>query len=105
MRKFFRSYDGRRVRLSDTQRLHILYFHPEALASNSRIRETVNEPEIIGRGATHDTRVHYRFFEGTPVTAKYLAVVIKQLDGEGFIVTAYFTPKVKRSRIVWRRTS
>ncbi len=47
----------------------------------------------------------YRFFADTPVTAKYLAVVVKLLDDDGFIVTAYFTDKVKRGRILWRRTS
>ncbi len=99
------AYDGRRIRLPNTQRLHIAYFHPEVLVDESKIELTVSEPEIAARGATEDTRVCYRFFTDTPVTAKYLAVVMKLLDGEGFIVTAYFTDKVKGGNIVWRRAN
>ncbi|MBI4257326.1 MAG: hypothetical protein HY619_00065 [Thaumarchaeota archaeon] len=52
-----------------------------------------------------DTRIYYGFFTETPVTAKYMAVVVKPLDGEGFILTAYLTDRVKRGNIVWRRAS
>ncbi len=64
---------------------------------------TVGEPEVVAVGATRVTRVFYRFFSETPVTAKYLAVVIKLLNQEGFMVTAYFTERMKRARVIWRR--
>lgn len=98
-------HNGRRIRLPNTQRIHIAYFHPEVLVDETNITLTVSEPEIVARGATEDTRVCYRFFTDTPVTAKYLAVVIKLLNSEGFILTAYFTEKVRRAKVVWRRTS
>jgi hypothetical protein len=30
--------------------------------------------------------------------------VIKLLNGEGFIVTSYFTDKVRRTKVIWKRT-
>lgn len=105
MVKHLIAHDGRTIRFPNTQKFHIAYFHPEVLADESKIELTVSEPELVARGATEDTRVCYRFFTDTTVTAKYLAVIMKLLDGEGFIVTAYFTDKVKRGKIVWRRAS
>jgi len=68
------AYDRRRIRFLNTQRLHIAYFHPEVLEDESKIELTVSEPELVARGATEDTKVCYRFFTDTPVTAKYLVV-------------------------------
>lgn len=99
------AYDGRRIRFPDAQRSHIAYFHPEVLEDEAKIGLTVREPELVARGATADTRVCYRFFIDTPVSAKHLAVVLRLLDGEGFIVTAYFTDRVTRAKVVWRGTS
>ena len=99
------AYDGRKIRSPNTQRLHIAYLHPEVLKDESRVELTVSKPNLVARGATEDTRVCYRFFTDTPVTAKYLAIVMKLLNGEGLNVTAYFTDKVKRDRVVWRKTS
>ena len=98
-------HDGRKIRFPDTQMLHIAYFHPEVLIDQSKIELAVREPGLVAGGATEDTRICYRFFANTPVTEKYLAVVIRILDGEGFIVTAYFTDKMKRDKVIWRRTS
>ncbi len=81
------------------------YFHPEVLVDEAKLAITLRDPELVAAGATENTRVSYRFFADTPVTAKYLAVVVKLLDDEGFIVTAYFTAEVKRGRILWRRPS
>lgn len=105
MERRLTAYDKRKIKFSNIQRLHIAYFHPEVLVDETKLELAVSKPELVARGATEDTRVFYRFFTQTPVTAKYLAVVVKLLDGEGFIVTAYFTDKVKRDRVVWRRTN
>jgi hypothetical protein len=98
------AYDGRKIRLTESQRLHITFFHPEAMVDESKIELAVSEPQMVAAGATDDARILYRFFPKTVVTSKYLAVVVKQSNGEGFIVTAYFTEKVKR-KVIWRKTN
>lgn len=105
MVKHLIGHDERKIRFPNTQMRHIAYFHPEVLIDESKIELAASEPELVARGATEDTRIYYRFFANTPVTEKYLAVVIKILDGEGFIVTAYFTDKMKRGKVIWRKTS
>ncbi|RLF12951.1 MAG: hypothetical protein DRJ69_00185 [Thermoprotei archaeon] len=99
------SYDGRRVRLTRTQWLHIAVFHPEVAGEEDKIKRAVKDPDVVLAGATEDTRVYYRFYRDTPVSPKYLAVVVKILDEEGFIITSYFTERVRRGRIIWRGTS
>ncbi len=45
----------------------------------------------------------YRFHESTPVGAKYLAVILKELNEEGFIVTCYFTDSIRRKKVIWKK--
>ena len=56
-------------------------------------------------GGSADTRILYRFYETTAVSSKYLAVVVKELNQEGFILTSYLTDRIHRRRVVWRRVS
>jgi len=99
-----RAYDGRRVRLTEVQWLHMVFFHPEVEVEQARIRQVLENPEVVIEGATRDTRIYYKFYRSTPVASKYLAVVIKVLDKEGFIITGYFTEKVRRGKVLWKRT-
>jgi hypothetical protein len=39
----------------------------------------------------------------TPVTEKYLCVVVKVLAGDLFIITAYFTDTIKKGIILWKK--
>jgi len=64
----------------------------------------LENPEIVVEGATNNTKICYRFFNRTPVTSKYLAVVVKVLNQEGFIITAYFTERVRRGKVLWKKT-
>jgi len=98
------AYDGRKVRLTEIQRLHMLFFHPEIEGEQAKIREVLKNPQVVIEGATKDTRICYRFYESTPVASKYLAIVVKVLDEEGFIITGYFTERVRRGKILWRKT-
>jgi len=98
------AYDGRRVRLTESQKRHISFFHPEALVREERLKETLAKPDLVVRGGQSTTRVLYRHYEATPVTSKHLAVVVRALNGEGFIVTSYFTDKVRRTGVVWKKT-
>jgi len=85
--------------------MHILFFHPEITGVMNRIRETLKSPDIAAEGATKDTKIYYKFYQSTPVaSSKYLVVVIRVLNEEGFIITSYFTERVRRGKILWRKT-
>lgn len=42
-------------------------------------------------------------YNTTPVTEKYLCVIIKASVSDLFIITAYFTDTIKRGMILWKR--
>ncbi|MGC8896310.1 MAG: hypothetical protein ACP5LB_06075 [Candidatus Bathyarchaeia archaeon] len=69
----------------------------------SKMGKVVNPDEV--RTSVHDASalLFYKLYKKTPVTEKYLTVVIKPLNREGFIVTAFFTDRVKKSDLVWRK--
>jgi len=97
------SYDGKRVRFTRVQWLHIVFFHPEVESEQDKIKQTLKEPEIVVEGATSDTKVCYKMFGVTPVSRKYLAVVVKVLNAEGFIMTSYFTGRIRRGKVLWKK--
>jgi hypothetical protein len=46
-------------------------------------------------------RLYYRFYVGTRVGDKHLCVVVKVLQEDAFVVTAYLTDKVKKGKVLW----
>jgi hypothetical protein len=83
--------------------MHIIFFHPEVTEVKSRIKETLTNPDVVAEGATRDIRICYKLYRSTPVTSsKYLAVVIRVFE-EGFIITSYFTERVRKGKILWRK--
>ena len=102
--KWFRDIHNRQIRLTDERLEHIEVDHPEMSGQIDRIQETLLNPDIIVRSRTDpDVELFYRHYKRTPVTEKYLCVVVKVLTDDIFIITAYFTDKVKRGEILWKR--
>jgi hypothetical protein len=62
----------------------------------------LSNPDIIVRSRTDsEVELFYRRYIITPVTEKYLCVVVKTLVGDIFIITAYFTDTIKRGEVLW----
>ncbi|MDI6731145.1 MAG: hypothetical protein QME05_01000 [Candidatus Margulisbacteria bacterium] len=93
----------RNIRLSKERFDHVLE-HPEMVDAEQRIKESILVPDII-KQSKHDAKVwlYYKLFPKTPVTTKYLSVIIKVLNGQGFTITAYYTNKVKEGKTIWQR--
>ena len=45
----------------------------------------------------------YKLYAKTPVTQKFMLVAVQILNGEGFIVTAFFTDKIKKGDLIWKK--
>ena len=70
----------------------------------NKIQEVLLDPHIIVRSKTDpDVELFYRHYDITPVTEKYLCVVVKILVKDVFIITAYFTDTIKRGEVLWER--
>jgi len=74
------------------------------LAQIGKIQDTLLYPDIIVRSRTDPgVDLFYRYYRITPVTEKYLCVVVKILVGDTFIITAYFTDTIKSGDILWEK--
>jgi len=102
--KWFKDVHNRHIRLTEERREHIETDHPEMFGQINRIQETLLNPDIIARSRTDpEVELFYRHYDATPVTEKYLCVVVKVLVDDIFIITAYFTDKIKKGEILWER--
>lgn len=98
-------YQGRRIRLTDERLAHILQ-HPEMKDAEPRIGQTLAKPECVMESLSDPrARLYYRFYVGTRIGNKHLCVVVKMLEADAFVVTAYLTDKVKKGRQLWPRES
>ncbi len=102
--KILRNFQGRQVRLTEERLAHILQ-HPELSTMEAAIEATLKNPEQVRRSRTDATvLLSYRYYTGTQVGNKWLCVVVKYLDNDAFLLTAYFTDKIKQGEQVWHQS-
>ena len=64
--------------------------------------EVLLGPERIVESRTdRKVELYYKLYERTPVTTKFLCVVVKNSDDDGFIITAYYTDTIKKGNSTW----
>ena len=73
--------------------------HPEIKGKEDDVRKSIKAPLEI-RKSKVDDKV---FLIYNIDTEHYLCVVVKKADEGGFIITCYFTGKVKEGELIWRR--
>ncbi len=86
MDKTTTSKNGMLIRLTQERWKHICLMHPNLVNKQKKVLETINNPEIIFKGkagallavAGASKRVYY-------------VVVYKEVDNDGFIITAFET--------------
>ena len=102
--KWFKDFRNRWIRLTYERQEHIETDHPEMSGQSDKIQDTLLNPDRIIRSRTDpDVELFYRHYDITPVTEKYLCVVVKVLIDDLFIITAYFTDTIKQGEILWKK--
>jgi len=102
--KWFKDINNRRIRLTHERQEHIETDHPEMSGQIGKVQETLLNPDIIVRSRTDPgVELFYRHYNVTPVTEKYLCVVVKVLTEDPFIITAYFTDTIKKGEVLWEK--
>ena len=98
-------YFGRNVRLTEERLQHLLDRHPEIEAATiSVIIETLENPEeIVASNSDETVELFYRYYLRTSVGDKWMCVVVKNLDANPFVITAYFTDKIKKGALLWKK--
>ena len=88
----------------------ILKDHPEFGRREEyvdEVKRAVEDPDYIVSGWFGEF-LALRFCEGAPKRPKYLCVVYRELDGEGFVITTFFISKpykLLRRGVLWKRQS
>lgn len=101
----FYDYQQSVIRLTDERLLHIMD-HPEMEGLEPEIARTLAYPQRIIRSLSDDrTQLYYRLYPSTPVGEKFLCVIVKLLEDDAFILTAYLTDKIKEGEILWTAKS
>lgn len=102
--KGFQDYKGRIIRLSDERLDHLETEHPEMVSQLERISETLAYPERVVRSKT-DTSVElfYKHYPTTPVSENFLCIVVNTFRDENFVVTAYYTDRIKGGDLLWEK--
>lgn len=92
---------GHQVRLTDERLAHILE-HPEMKEMGAEIARVLRQPQFVRRSrADAMVRLFYEFYAQTIVGGKWLCVVVKYLENDAFVVTAYLTDKPKAGEDLW----
>jgi len=106
-----RSRFKRRIRLTKAIWFDkILKDHPELSIKEEYVnvvKRTVEDPDYIVSGWFGEY-LALRFCEVAPRHPKYLCVVYRELNKEGFVITAFFISKphkLLRRGVLWRRQS
>jgi hypothetical protein len=101
--KIFKDYSARKIRLTGNRLEHILT-RAEMEGQEDKISETLLIPDMIKK-SKHDpaSLLYYKLYAKTPVTRKYLMVAVKVENGEGFILTSFFTDKIKAGETIWKK--
>ena len=96
-----RDFEGRVIRLTDERLTHIRE-HPEMSDLKAAIAETVARPaRVVQSVSDPQAHLYYRWYVGTRVGDKFLCVVVKVVDDDAFVLTAYLTDTIKKGRQVW----
>jgi len=92
---------GNTVRMTDERLVHILE-HPEMEDMEEEIEHVLREPQLVRRSRSDaDVRLFYEFYTRTIVGGKWLCVVVKYMENDAFVVTAYLTDKPKAGDDLW----
>ena len=87
---------GRKIHLSKERWKHINQEHPELSDYLEEIKEKLKNPTKVKEfDYDNDVRYFYKYYKNRESAAKYLLVIVKYLNGNGFIITAYFVRNIK----------
>ena len=94
------SFLGKRIRITKTYwEFLISVKHPTMAGKEELVRDALRQPDEIRKSRKDRTVfLYYR-----SLRKNFIAVVCKHLNGDGYIITAYITDKIKIGEKLWGR--
>src|SRR3989344_5745168 len=85
---------GKKIRLTREQWSKIRKKHPE-VENEELIKETLEKPiKIMHHSYDESVYKFYKYYRNRPYPENFLMVLIKYLNGDGFVITAYYMDKI-----------
>lgn len=97
------SKNGVPIRLTEERWKHIVLLHPALVNKQKSVLKTVNKPEIILKGKAGELLAVTE-----PSKRRYLVVVYKEEERDGFIITAFETTDARwlfKKELIWSKPS
>ena len=85
---------GRKIRLTKKQWSHIRRNHPN-VENSDEILKTIQEPDKIIIDERESVKNLYKYFKHKQQKSKFLKVIVKYLNGDGFVLSAYYLRDIK----------
>lgn len=94
-------YRGRNVRLTDERLAHIQN-HPEMIGLEPLLAMALREPAVVIESPSDSSVLLYYYVLAEPrVGVRWMCVVVKYLEEDAFVLTAYLTDRPKKGRQLW----
>lgn len=86
---------GKVIYITNERWGHISRKHPSIANKIKEVEDIVKNPEIM-RFSEYDKNVkfYFRTCKDMKSEAQYIIIIVKYLNGEGFIITSFYTNKI-----------
>ena len=84
----------KRIKLTKKQWSHIRQHHSE-IESPEEILETLENPDKILSDKRENVENFFKYFKHKNLNSKFLKVIVRYLNGDGFVITAHFGRLIK----------
>lgn len=74
--------------------------HPVMAGREDDVKAALSDPDQIRR-SRRDPRVY--LFYRSATAGRWTCIVVKRLNDEAFLITAYLTDKIKEGEMIWNR--
>ena len=86
----------RKLRMTDYNWHHIVKRHPEVVSQKEKIIETLEKPDKITTSLEdEETKYYYKYYKNISAPYKFMRVIAKYLNGEGFIISSHFVKAIQ----------
>ncbi len=87
---------GRKIHLSKERWKHINRRHPSIANYSREIKKTLQNPDTIKNSDIDENiYLYYKYYKYLKSPHKYILLVVKYLNGHGFIISAFFEKNIK----------
>ena len=85
---------GRKIRLTKKQWTHINKKHPAIANYLDEIKETIENPDAVIESEEENVYLYYKYYKRLKSPYNYILAIVKYLNGEGYIMSAYFEKNI-----------